>query len=95
MDEPEKIKLMLSRLFVESGEKERLLELLKLRLVESGWNESLDAYSREVVRNKNMGNISYDDLTKEVEDYGRSTVSESIKKDLLERIKAFISENVE
>ncbi|KAI8095046.1 transcription factor e(y)2-domain-containing protein [Gilbertella persicaria] len=95
MSDTEKMRTAVSRLFVESGEKERLLELLKLRLQESGWNDNLDAYSRDTVRNKNLQNASLDELTKEMGDYGRSTVNEVIKKDLLEHIKKFLDENLD
>ncbi|KAI8362596.1 transcription factor e(y)2-domain-containing protein [Blakeslea trispora] len=94
MSETEKTRIAVSRLFVESGEKERLLEFLKLRLQETGWNDNLDAYSRDMIRNKSLEDASLNDLTKELGDYGRSTVSESIKKDLLEQIKKFLDDNL-
>lgn len=95
MSETEKMKTAVSRLFVESGEKERLLQLLRLRLSESGWNDNLDAHCRDTIRNKNIDNISMDELLKEVGDHGRSTINESIKKDLLEHIKKFLDDNLE
>lgn len=63
--------------------------MLRLRLSEAGWNDSLNAYCRgncmffvkymndsqqytiEIVRNKNLGNITFDGLCEEVSDYGR------------------------
>ncbi|OBZ83451.1 Transcription and mRNA export factor ENY2 [Choanephora cucurbitarum] len=71
MSEAEKTRTAVSRLFVESGEKERLLEFLKSRLQETGWNDNLDAYSRDMIRSKNLEDASLDDLTKELGDYGR------------------------
>lgn len=64
----------------------------------------------ETIKNKSLENNSLDELVKEVGDYGRSktsflayaekltfvvaTVSESIKKDLLESIKHFLDQNL-
>ncbi|KAI9363610.1 enhancer of yellow 2 transcription factor [Pilaira anomala] len=72
MSESEKEQAAVSRLFVESGEKERLLRILRLRLSDSGWNDSLDAHCRDTIRNKNLDHISLDNLLKEVEDHGKS-----------------------
>ncbi|CAO0793767.1 unnamed protein product [Mucor circinelloides] len=95
MSDAEKMRTSVSRLFVESGEKDRLLQLLRARLSDSGWTDSLDAYSRDVVRTKNLEDVSFEDLVKEIGDHGRSTVSETIKKDLLESIKKFLDEHLD
>ncbi|EPB90809.1 hypothetical protein HMPREF1544_02387 [Mucor circinelloides 1006PhL] len=93
MSDAEKMRTSVSRLFVESGEKDRLLQLLRARLSDSGWTDSLDAYN--VVRTKNLEDVSFEDLVKEIGDHGRSTVSETIKKDLLESIKKFLDEHLD
>ncbi|KAI8049385.1 enhancer of yellow 2 transcription factor-like protein B-like protein [Thamnidium elegans] len=95
MSESEKEQAAVNRLFVESGEKERLLQILRARLSDSGWNDSLDAHCRDTIRNKNVDNISLDELLKDVEDHGKTTIQESIKKDLLEQIKKFLDEHLE
>ncbi|KAG2229145.1 hypothetical protein INT48_008097 [Thamnidium elegans] len=56
--------------------------------VESGEKERQDT-----IRNKNVDNISLDELLKDVEDH--ATIQESIKKDLLEQIKKFLDEHLE
>ncbi|OAD73773.1 hypothetical protein PHYBLDRAFT_168208 [Phycomyces blakesleeanus NRRL 1555(-)] len=52
MSEQEKIRASVERQFVESGEKDRfrLLQLLKERLTDFGWNDRLYAHCRESSR---------------------------------------------
>ncbi|OAD01456.1 hypothetical protein MUCCIDRAFT_112903 [Mucor lusitanicus CBS 277.49] len=69
MSDAEKMQTSVSRLFVESGEKDRLLQLLRARLSDSGWTDSLDAYN--VIKSKNLENVSFEDLIKEIGDHGR------------------------
>ncbi|ORY96416.1 enhancer of yellow 2 transcription factor-like protein B-like protein [Syncephalastrum racemosum] len=90
MSESDQIRDALSRHFVESGEKERLMRILKSRLAETGWTDALYAYARDHVRAQNTKNVSLDELLKETSDYGRSTVHESVKKELLVTIKRFL-----
>ncbi|KAI7893238.1 uncharacterized protein EV154DRAFT_561463 [Mucor mucedo] len=71
MSETEKMKTAVNRLFVESGEKERLLQVLRLRLADSGWNDGLDAHCRETIRNRNLDDVSMEDLIKEVQEHGK------------------------
>ncbi|KAI8890938.1 enhancer of yellow 2 transcription factor-like protein B-like protein [Backusella circina FSU 941] len=95
MSEEEKIKTQIGRLFVESGEKERILESLKRRLAESGWNDGLDAHTRDLVRSKGLEKAKFEDLCKEANEFGRATVSESIKRDFLDQIVTFLNENLD
>ncbi|KAI7855397.1 transcription factor e(y)2-domain-containing protein [Circinella umbellata] len=86
----DKLRLALSRHFVDSGEKERLMNLLRNRLAESGWNDALYAQCRETVRQRKLENVTLDELVKETSDYGRSSVNENIKKELLVQIKKYL-----
>ncbi|KAI7898109.1 enhancer of yellow 2 transcription factor-like protein B-like protein [Cokeromyces recurvatus] len=95
MSETEKSRTAINKLFVESGEKERLLQFLRTRLIESGWNGNLDAYTRDVIRNKNLEKTTLEELEKEVGDYGRAIIKESVKKDVLEQIKKFLDNNLD
>ncbi|KAI9468488.1 MAG: hypothetical protein EXX96DRAFT_624109 [Benjaminiella poitrasii] len=71
MSESDKSRTAINKLFVESGEKARLLQFLRTRLIESGWNDSLDAYTRDAVIHKNLDNTTLEGLEKEVGEYGR------------------------
>ncbi|KAI9268781.1 transcription factor e(y)2-domain-containing protein [Sporodiniella umbellata] len=95
MSSPCKTELAIRQIFVESGEKERLLQMLRSQLVESGWSDSLNAYCREAVQKKENDDLTFEDLFKDSSDYGRSTIHESIKINMLEKIKKFIDEHTE
>ncbi|KAI8335321.1 enhancer of yellow 2-like protein, isoform CRA_c [Chlamydoabsidia padenii] len=83
----------LNQYFVSSGEKQRLLTILKARLTESSWNDSYYAYCRETMQDR-KGDFTLDELVQETSDYGKSTVNESIKKELLVLIKKFLTDTV-
>ena len=50
----------------ESGEKERLKELLRKRLFECGWHDDLKAHCKEVIKSKGMEKIEVEDLVREI-----------------------------
>ncbi|KAK2147831.1 hypothetical protein LSH36_532g04054 [Paralvinella palmiformis] len=56
---------------VESGERERLMELLRTRLIECGWRDQLKAYCKEIVRQKGLEHVTVDDLVNEITPKGR------------------------
>ncbi|KAI7887449.1 enhancer of yellow 2 transcription factor-like protein B-like protein [Lichtheimia hyalospora FSU 10163] len=95
MSESEKMRIALSRHFVDSGEKERLMSILRARLVESGWNDNLYAFCRDTVRSRNLSSITMDDLVKEAAEHGRGSVNENIKKELLTHIKKYLDAALE
>ncbi|KAI9015272.1 transcription factor e(y)2-domain-containing protein [Phycomyces nitens] len=97
MSEQEKIRASVERQFVESGEKDRLLQLLKERLTDFGWNDKLYAHCREMVLNNKdeNENITLDKLVNEASDYGRNTIHDSIKKEVLANIREFLDENLD
>ena len=75
----------------ESGEKDRMKELLRKRLFECGWHDDLKAHCKEVIKSKGMEKIEVDDLVREITPHGRGTVPESVKAELLSKIQHFIS----
>ena len=75
---------------VETGEKERLKELLREKLVKCGWRDELKEHCKEVIRNKGLEKITVDELVAEITPRGRSTVPDDIKADLLQRIRKFL-----
>ncbi|ORZ15799.1 transcription factor e(y)2-domain-containing protein [Absidia repens] len=83
----------LNQYFVSSGEKQKLLTLLKARLAETSWNDNYYAHCRDTMQDR-KGDFTLDELIKETSDYGKSTVNESIKKELLVLIKKFLTDTV-
>ena len=54
---------------------DRLKDLLRTRLTDSGWREQLKAHCKEIVRQKGLENITVDDLVLEVTPYARCILS--------------------
>ncbi|KAH3828048.1 hypothetical protein DPMN_129997 [Dreissena polymorpha] len=77
---------------VETGERERLKELLRTRLVECGWRDQLKQHCKEVVRQKGLEHITVDDLVAEITPKGRALVPDMVKKELLQRIRTFLAQ---
>ncbi|NP_001132502.1 Transcription and mRNA export factor ENY2 [Zea mays] len=77
--------------FVESGEKEKLTELLRERLVECGWMDEMKAFCRDYVRKKGRNNVRVDDLIHVIVPKGRASVPASVKAELLQRIRSFMA----
>merc|ERR1711973_581451 len=65
--------------FTESGEKERLQELLRVRLIECGWRDEVKDHARLIVKEKGVDNVTVDDLIAELTPRGRSSVPDEVK----------------
>lgn len=79
---------------VESGEKERLKELLRERLVECGWKDEMKSLCRSFARKKGRNNVTVDDLVHVITPKGRASVPDSVKAELLQRIRTFLASTV-
>ena len=77
---------------VESGEKERLKDHLRMRLIECGWRDKLKLHAKEVVREKGLERIKLEELVKEITNKGRAEVPDSAKRELLMKIKDFLAQ---
>ncbi|KAJ4974567.1 hypothetical protein NE237_007741 [Protea cynaroides] len=75
---------------IESGEKERLKELLRERLIECGWRDEMKALCRAFTRKKGRNNVTVDDLIHVITPKGRASVPDSVKAELLQRIRTFL-----
>ncbi|KAI5341404.1 hypothetical protein L3X38_020678 [Prunus dulcis] len=75
---------------IESGEKERLMELLRERLIECGWKDEMKALCRAFIKKKGRNNVTVDDLVHVITPKGRASIPDSIKAELLQRIRTFL-----
>ncbi|KAL6325693.1 hypothetical protein AAG906_023538 [Vitis piasezkii] len=75
---------------IESGEKERLMELLRERLIECGWKDEMKALCRAFVKKKGRNNVTVDDLVHVIMPKGRASIPDSVKAELLQRIRTFL-----
>lgn len=75
---------------IETGEKEKLKQVLRAQLIECGWRDELKAHAKQIVKERGVENVTVDDLIAEITPKARETVPDSVKRDLLQRIKAFL-----
>ncbi|GFG30256.1 hypothetical protein Cfor_11800 [Coptotermes formosanus] len=71
-----------------------LKELLRTRLIECGWRDQVQMLCREVVRERGVHNLKADDLIAEITSKGRALVPDSVKKELLQKIKAYLVQDM-
>ncbi|KAG2706630.1 hypothetical protein I3760_05G112400 [Carya illinoinensis] len=76
---------------IESDEKERLKELLRERLIECGWRDEMKALCKAFARKKGRNNVTVDDLVQVITPKGRAPVPDSVKAELLQRIRTFLT----
>ncbi|KAH8553575.1 enhancer of yellow 2 transcription factor [Umbelopsis sp. PMI_123] len=89
------LKAAIDRRFVLSGERSRLLDFVKQRLAETGWNDALYAHCSDSFKARGIENVSMDNLLAEFSDHARASVHENIKKELLVQIKQFLDANLD
>ncbi|KAL8474865.1 hypothetical protein ACS0TY_031328 [Phlomoides rotata] len=75
---------------MESGEKERLMELVRERLVECGWKDEMRALCRAFVKKNGRDNVTVDDLVRAITPKGRASIPDSVKAELLQKIQTFL-----
>jgi len=73
-----------------TGEKDKLKEMLRERLVQCGWRDELKEYCKEVIRKKGLEKVTVEELVADITPQGRATVPEDIKAELLKRIRVFL-----
>merc|ERR1719197_1054107 len=88
-------KSLIEKKLEESGEKERLEEYLRQKLIECGWKDELKKHCIEIIRTKGLDKINLEDLVEELLPKGRSLVPTKIKEDLLSRIKGHLEQDEE
>ncbi|XP_018618407.1 transcription and mRNA export factor ENY2-like isoform X2 [Scleropages formosus] len=71
----------------------QLKELLRARLIECGWKDQLKAHCKDVIREKDSEHVTVEDLVAEITPKGRALVPDSVKKELLQRIRAFLAQH--
>ncbi|XP_034949891.1 transcription and mRNA export factor ENY2-like [Chelonus insularis] len=69
------------------GDRDGLKELLRRRLVECGWRDEVKIICKELIKEKGH-DITYDNMLSTVTTRARSLVPDSVKKELLQKIKS-------
>eukprot|EP00941_MAST-03F_sp_MAST-3F-sp1_P000732 g732.t1 len=86
------VRATINQKLIDSGEKERLKLFLRERLVECGWRDDLKEYCKDMIRNKGLEKITVEELVQEITPRGRATVPDSVKGEIQERIRKFLSD---
>ncbi|KAL0478201.1 hypothetical protein AKO1_007955 [Acrasis kona] len=77
-----------------SGEKDKIKELLRKRLIECGWCDELKEYTKKLVRGKeSVEDLTIDGLVSEITPKAREAVPDDIKVEVLQSIRSFIEKN--
>lgn len=63
---------------------------MRLRLTECGWSDEVRLLCRDIVKEED-GNINVDKIVQNVTPKARSLVPDSVKKELLQKIKTLLS----
>ncbi|KAI9514426.1 Transcription and mRNA export factor ENY2-2 [Dissostichus eleginoides] len=93
MSKDSQMRAAINQKLIEMGERERLKELLRAKLVECGWKDQLKAHCKDVIKEKGLEHVTVEDLVTEVTPKGRALVPDSVKKELLQRIRAFLAQH--
>ncbi|KAJ1835009.1 hypothetical protein IWW55_006504 [Coemansia sp. RSA 2706] len=82
----------LLRRFKESGERERMQDILRNKLHASGWQDRVKDQCQRIIHDNGeaIETLTVDDIAEEVTPYARSSVPEDIKAEVLEEIRKFI-----
>uniref|UniRef100_A0A6M2DNH0 Enhancer of yellow 2 transcription factor n=1 Tax=Xenopsylla cheopis TaxID=163159 RepID=A0A6M2DNH0_XENCH len=78
---------------IMTGDKERFRTLLQSRLTECGWRDQIKLMCRQIVKEKADSNITVEMLVNEVTPKARAIVPDTVKKELLHKIKKQLLEN--
>ena len=60
------------------GEKDKLKEMLRERLVQCGWRDELKEYCKEVIRKKGLEKVTVEELVADITPQGRGNTCTSI-----------------
>uniref|UniRef100_A0A915KWT5 Transcription and mRNA export factor ENY2 n=1 Tax=Romanomermis culicivorax TaxID=13658 RepID=A0A915KWT5_ROMCU len=78
---------------IESGEKEKLMQLLRKRLMESGWCDQVKKQCIKTINDKGVENITLDQLLQEVSPSARQSVPDAVKMELLQQLRGFLQQH--
>lgn len=63
---------------------------MRRRLIECGWRDQVRMLCRDIVKENDSANVTFDTLVTKVTPRARSLVPDSVKKELLQKIKTHL-----
>lgn len=85
------VRAAINQKLIESGEKEKLKEMLRTKLVQCGWRDEMKGYCREIIRQKGVDKVNVEELVEEITPKGRAAVPAPVKAELLQRVRRFLN----
>ncbi|KAK6622919.1 hypothetical protein RUM43_008770 [Polyplax serrata] len=67
-------------------------ELLRVRLAECGWRDEMILLCRKVIAESDVNKLTVDDILDKITPQGRALVPDTVKKELLQKIKTYLME---
>ena len=94
MEESRVAHVNLNKRLEETGERERLKQEFAKKLIRTrGWRDELQQYCIEYLKNTGVERVTVDEIVAKIAPQGRATVPESLKEELLDKIRTFAEEN--
>eukprot|EP01029_Cantina_marsupialis_P028525 TRINITY_DN776338_c0_g1_i1.p1 TRINITY_DN776338_c0_g1~~TRINITY_DN776338_c0_g1_i1.p1 ORF type:complete len:104 (-),score=18.57 TRINITY_DN776338_c0_g1_i1:121-432(-) len=90
IEKREALRAKIENILSETGEMERLQEFVEKELTESGWADLVKEECRTIIKSKGAEVFTSESLVKEIQPFGRSHVPDSVKSELLQRIRAIL-----
>merc|ERR1719401_2265116 len=81
---------MLHRRLQETGERAKLKQYIMTTLNDCGWREDLKKHCIEHIQNKGIEKVTIEEITADIAPRGRATLPDSLKTDLLNRLRSFV-----
>ncbi|TGZ55865.1 hypothetical protein CRM22_010271 [Opisthorchis felineus] len=80
----------ISDLLVKTGEKQRLLEFIENRLIETGWNEKVKQACKDYIKTKGVDNISVEMVVQAISPSAKQIIPPGVRQDVLDQLRRFL-----
>ncbi|CAK5013018.1 unnamed protein product [Meloidogyne enterolobii] len=81
----------LEKEFVESGERDRVEEIVVRRLEETGWTQQVEGMCRDYISKNGCERIELKKMVDELKDNSRKIVPDEVKRELMKLIQDFVN----
>ncbi|VUZ47954.1 unnamed protein product [Hymenolepis diminuta] len=85
-----RVRKYLHEQLIATGERDKLKDLLRTRLLECGWREDLKTHCKELITNRGLTYVTVNDLVTELTPIARKNIPDSVKKELVDAIRNFL-----
>ena len=79
----------------QSGEMDRLKELLKLRLEENGWKDKVSEAFKKTMEERELGELSVPGIVHDLLPIARSEIPSNVKLEIVQQINSFLSKDLD